>query len=444
MSVNRQPDPQHGSFDEQGDSWQPILDGDLKEQALEAVQAIADRLHAPPPAIIPFGLEEAKYRASTEASLGSGVAGLAVLYAHLDWAGIEGDYDETAVRFLEQALDALSSEVLGYSLYGGFTGAAWVTAHLKGHLLDAEDEDPNEQIDNYLRQYLSRSQWSGPYDLIGGLVGLGVYALEQLPHPTAVKCLELIVDHFDAMAERGPQGITWLSSPEMLIKPQAERFPRGYYDLGVAHGVPGVIAFLGGVCAAGVATTKARALLDGAVHWLLAQQKAEGFPYWIEPGKESERARLAWCYGDPGIAATLLGAAQSVGETAWRQEALAIARRAVERPTDQSGVTDAALCHGATGLGHVFNRMFQATGEAWLKEAARFWFERALEMRRIGKGIAGFSAWEVVKGGQMAWVDDPGFLGGAAGIALALLAATMPIEPEWDRIMLLSIPRSDA
>jgi hypothetical protein len=40
--------------------------------------------------------------------------------------------------------------------------------------------------------------------------------------------------------------------------------------------------------------------------------------------------------------------------------------------------------------------------------------------------------------GNIEWHPDPGFLTGAAGIALALLAATTAVEPEWDRILLAS------
>jgi hypothetical protein len=35
-------------------------------------------------------------------------------------------------------------------------------------------------------------------------------------------------------------------------------------------------------------------------------------------------------------------------------------------------------------------------------------------------------------------VDDPSFLGGTTGIALALLAAATPVEPRWDRLLLCS------
>ena len=40
----------------------------------------------------------------------------------------------------------------------------------------------------------------------------------------------------------------------------------------------------------------------------------------------------------------------------------------------------------------------------------------------------------------MGWRDEPGFLTGAAGIGLALLAALFPVEPAWDRVLLASIP----
>ena len=42
--------------------------------------------------------------------------------------------------------------------------------------------------------------------------------------------------------------------------------------------------------------------------------------------------------------------------------------------------------------------------------------------------------------GQGEWRDDPGFLNGAAGIGLVLLAAASPLEPEWDRVLLASLP----
>jgi hypothetical protein len=101
-------------------------------------------------------------------------------------------------------------------------------------------------------------------------------------------------------------------------------------------------------------------------------------------------------------------------------------------------VRDAGLCHGAAGLGHLFNRLYQATGHPELLVVARSWLERALAMRSLDRGVGGFVAWGPDAQGELDWRNDPSLLNGAAGVALALLAATTPIEPAWDRFLLLS------
>jgi hypothetical protein len=383
-------------------------------------------------------------RSAERAPLAGGRAGLAVLYGYLA-AARPGDVDrKAAVRLLHQAVDEVSSVRMPPSLYGGFSGVAWVMAHLEGRLADSGAGDANADVDDVLIDFLGQSPWRRDYDLVSGLVGFGVYAIERLPRPTAVECLKRVIDRLEEIAERSPQGISWFTGPELLFAEQLERRPGGYYNLGVAHGVPGVIALLGAACAAGVAPTKARALLGGAVAWLEAQRlpahMGSVFPALLGPGIEPAASRSAWCYGDPGIAAALLVAARSVAEPAWERRALATALRAAQRAPEEAGVVDAGLCHGAAGLGHLFNRMFQSTGEKRLGEAARFWLRRALELRRPGQGVAGFSAWDLGEDGTLTWLADPGILTGAAGIGLALLAAATSIEPSWDRMLLVSIP----
>jgi hypothetical protein len=116
-----------------------------------------------------------------------------------------------------------------------------------------------------------------------------------------------------------------------------------------------------------------------------------------------------------------------------------VARRAWQRPVDQSGVVDAGLCHGAAGLAHLFNRLYQATQETWLAEAARFWFDQTLTLRRPGHGLGGYTAWHLAPHGKMDWVTDASFLTGAAGVALTLLAGVSSAEPAWDHVLLANV-----
>jgi len=228
--------------------------------------------------------------------------------------------------------------------------------------------------------------------------------------------------------------------------------PNGHYDLGLAHGVPGVIAFLGRVCSLNLggaamltkAQAKAQSLLDGAVPWLLAQKrtasKSSVFPHFTGSDIRPTSSRVAWCYGDLGIATALLAAAWGRNNTKWREEAFRLARNAARRTASESGVKDCGLCHGAAGVGHLFNRLFQGTGDPLFKEAALSWFHRTLRMRRASEGIAGFFALELGSSGRLRSTAKVGLLAGATGVALALLAAATNVEPSWDRMMGLWIP----
>jgi lantibiotic modifying enzyme len=409
-------------------SWQPLLQGACKDRVWATVQGILEDLAAP------------EWASADEPSLAGGSAGLALLHGYLAQAQHGRGHADAAAHCLEQALAGVAANPTSASLYSGLTGVGWALAHLGDRLPGLDGADDLAEIDDVLLGHLDRSPWPDDYDLISGLVGFGVYALERLPRPAAVACLQRVIAHLAQTAEHRPDRVTWWTDPAWLPPEIRAESPRGYYNLGVAHGVPGVIALLGQACAADIAADTARPLLEGAVRWLLAQQTPGGYPHWVGPKGTDRPARLAWCYGDPGIAAALLWAARCVEEPAWEEEARVIARRAAGRPPDQAGVVDAGLCHGACGLGHLFNRLYQATRDAQLAEVARSWFARALLMRRPGRGIGGYEAWLPRDKGALSWAADPGLLTGSAGIALALLAATTAIEPTWDRMLLAAVP----
>jgi len=84
-----------------------------------------------------------------------------------------------------------------------------------------------------------------------------------------------------------------------------------------------------------------------------------------------------WCHGAPGMVATLGHVmdeelALAGGELTWRAGPV------------RKGP---GLCHGTAGLAHTFHRLFRATGDEALREAAIFWIRRTLDQRRPGRGV---------------------------------------------------------
>ncbi len=418
-------------------AWKPLLGGVSCERALEAARDIATALAplASPRELAPSGGREAA------ASLAAGTAGLAVAFSHLAKAGVGPAGDEIAAAFLDSSLEAAAATEMGTGLYDGFPGIGWAASRVWSSPDDGAGDDALEEVDQEVLSVLAREPWDGPFELTSGLVGLGIYALERLPGKAAGAILARVVDHLAATAERDGKSLTWRTRPHLLPPVHRDEFPSGLYYLGVAHGVPGVIGLLAQACAAGVAQRTARPLLEGAVGWLLARRRQGGtaFPDWLGPdGRIEEQARTAWCWGDAGIAAVLSMASRCAGRSDWESEALAIALGATRRPREECRVVDGCLCHGAAGLAHMYNRIYQRTGRGELRDAATSWFEQTLAMRG-DTGYGGFlAAMSRDAGGHPLLEEDPWVLFGSAGIALALTSAATAVEPAWDRMFLLS------
>jgi hypothetical protein len=322
------------------------------------------------------------------------------------------------------------------SFYGGFTGIAWALARLRAWKAVPVSEQSFARIDQALLTYVDREDWPYPVELIYGLAGCLVYALARLPSPEGLRIVECALRALEVSAEETPDGITWFVPASHLHSTTLERAPEGCYNLGVSHGNPGVISVLAEIHRLGIETARTRRLLEESVRWVLAQELEGGlFPSLIGPNVDPKPARVAWCYGSPGIPIALLRAARALDRDDWRETAVRLATIAAETPFEKSGVIDPPFCHGAAGLMHQFNRLYQETGIPLFADAARQWFERTLSYRVEGEGVAGFSA-RSLPGAEK--YPEPGMLYGVAGTAAVFAAAVSDVEPAWDAMFALS------
>lgn len=407
-------------------TWSPLLDGDLADRARAAVDDIAEALRSPATAEADPTI--------TGTALAAGTPGAALFFAELHAATGEQADADTAFAFLDQAIEQAAEERPAVQLYTGTVGVGWTLAYLERHLLDP-DPEPND-VDTLVDAVLNTGRWR-EFDVIRGLAGVGVYLLERR-HP-----LDRVVDALDAISEKTDDGTTWWVDPTLVTEERAEMFPNGYYDTGMAHGQAGVIAMLAAAHASG--TENAKPMLEDTTRWLLAQRLPEGkgpgrYPLIFGKGDDSPSGgRLAWCYGDVGLAVALLAAGTALEDEAVLAEARELAYASADRSVESAGAMDASLCHGSGGLALMFARLAHGFGgDERLADAARTWARVILDMRVPGEGIGGVR-YSVPVGDQRGWEARAGLLEGATGVGMTLLALTTANPPDWD-VLFLSRP----
>jgi lantibiotic modifying enzyme len=421
--------------------WSPLLTGAQRHEAWARVREITEALDRPYDEWA-LSLPDAESGVRS-ISLALGRCGVALFAGWAARAGIERG-QAISRRFLEESIELLPDKTMDDSLYCGFSGVAWTTEHLLRISGEDPGDDPVAGIDEALVEFLENEDFHPAYDLLGGLAGLGVYALEREGRPLAGRIASLVLDRLEAMARPQSTGISWPSGSRTrrAVRDDAPA-DETYFNLGLSHGVPGVIGILSRFARIAELRPKALHLLEGAVDWFLLQRLPDGaggaFPDYIVHDAAPEPARVAWCYGDPGVAAAMLAAARALDRSELGAEALRISHLAATRPLARTEVVDTGLCHGSAGLAHLYHRLHRATGDAPCADAAQQWFECCLERVTDRPAIAGFPTFSFDRKREGEFIEDPAWLTGAAGVGLALLAAITDQEPEWDRLLLLDL-----
>jgi lantibiotic modifying enzyme len=380
--------------------------------------------------------------ASLAPSLASGRAGDAVVFAHYAAATGDAAVADAADTALDEALDGAADLPLTGDLYGGVLGVGWALARIE-RLRDEFDADAERDDALLAEKVLAARPWPGVHDLTRGLVGIGIHALELWPSDAARSNLAAIVGCLGETAHTSPDGAYWWTDPMTVLPDRAAAFPNGYVDLGAAHGQAGAVALLGVAAALGVdgADALARDAARYLVSWRGRASEASRYPSLVVPGASVGGARLAWCYGDAGVAWALCVAGDALRDDELLTEARATAVAASRRDPAAAGAVDAGVCHGAFGIAHVLRRVGEAFGDNEVLAAAGAWIDRGLAMRRaLSEGIAGFVARTPSVDGALHDTAATGLLEGAGGMALALVSAAAGGPSPWDRFLMPQLP----
>ena len=379
---------------------------------------------------------------TTDVGVLSGSAGLALYHFYYN------DYNPN------EASEDLGSEIIasivgkineGYNFHtfcGGIAGAAW-TIELLNELdfIELDTDALLGALDDYLNYVANLNESENYFDFLHGLIGIGYYFLKRYENTKSKeikanyeKMLLEMIAKLKKTAKPSEAGLYWES---FLIR---EEGIKGC-NLSLSHGLSSIINFLSRLSRHDSFSGESLPLLQQALNHLMSHKRdkvtSSYFPDWItNDNEESQSSRLAWCYGDLGVAASLWQASKVIDDVRIKETAIKLLEHAAtRRDIQETRIVDGGLCHGAFGVMHIFNYMYKETSNAIFKEAADYWIDYGLTIDHHKDGAAGYMKW---RGGDTpSYEKENSLLEGIAGIGLAILSYLHPEKTDWNQCLMI-------
>ena len=371
----------------------------------------------------------------------AGLSGIAMFQFYYSRLLDVDTHADLGLEMLSECIDKIN-EGYNYPTYcAGIAGMGWVLDHLSGTgMMDGGNDELLSELDDFLYSVMLADMEQGNYDFLHGAIGYGFYFLSryektestELKKGYAEKIL-VLVEKMEALSEVNGESVRWLS----LLNLEGARG----YNLSLSHGISSIINFFARLYPHEIFREKVDFMLKGAIHYIRSFKATEEdapsiFPAWITPDHQNDgRSRVAWCYGDLGIAISLWRAAKVLNDVELGNQALEVLRHTAQRKTEEeTHVVDASICHGSYGNAQLFNRMYKETKEEVFRDAALFWIKDGLDRALHKDGYAGYKQWRKEEG----WSNELSVLEGVAGIGLTIIDFLTDYEYNWDECLMLS------
>lgn len=363
----------------------------------------------------------------------SGLAGqlLFLFNAHkINTAFVNEDIFANKLEQLQSQLDQQSLE-----LSSGLAGQAWLLEYFNQADMSDYDAELLDDVDHLFLRALNHQPWSGEIEFVLGLAGYAPYIARRSKCTDQTALIKVLVDNYSSVATWLENGqVCWSQPPGSVYRFDTSTPSKPEYNLGLAHGVPSVIAALLPALQVEELKDSVTKLLLASCDWLLAQQNPDQDDlccFGSVVGSDY-RSRLGWCYGDLAIALLIARVATALDRPSLMERAQYIALKTTQRDVVNGAINDAGLCHGFVGLVSMYQLLYQLIPHPDLKQAAQYWLDYTLEQYLLH----GLEAFYAFNGDTRAGYEEYGLLMGYAGVGLGL-TAVLNDDLEWAECLLM-------
>lgn len=372
-----------------------------------------------------------------------GIVGQALFYSELHRLTKVRKYKKKCQLIVMKVIEEMScQENLSHTFSVGFTGIAWaITFLLKCKTLRMNSEELFKDIGEHIINSAMFDLERGHYDFMHGGSGAVLYALNRPNNKPALEFLKQYVNQIERIKEVDANGYKWIDimtsnyDPQNMVK----------HGLGLSHGIPSITTILTNIYKRGIEVDKTKDLVVNSLRWIKATAVQDDSRTSIFPSilydniADDKESRLAWCYGDLGIAFTFLHSGKIFNNKEWIQFGIDIGLKSLRRKESKlTSIADAGLCHGTSGVAHVYHKLYVHSNIQSFSEAHQYWIEQTIDFANKENGLAGYQSYVTLPNERdPRWQNDYGLLEGVSGIGLALMAY-LGCTDEWDECLLLN------
>ncbi|GGC05434.1 lanthionine synthetase LanC family protein [Dyadobacter sediminis] len=317
-----------------------------------------------------------------------GYLGVSVFnYLYAMHSGKEEFLDEARQTF-DQACDMIDSD-LHKTYPQDFAELGIVTQYL--HKAGVLDLDPNTFLDDVDTILLQKMRYELSIKNIGGFVngalGYGLYFLHrcQYNREKAEPAITELINGIMNSAIRTSKGCFWNSR----LNPKKENT-----YLSMPHGSAAILLFMARAVEMNLfPASRLQEIAHETISYMEAHSVQNEYYQFIDIVQDPHKSRLALCYGDLGIGYTLLRAGNAFKNKEWSRKGHAVLQScSMRRSESTTGVQDASILFGATGLALAFDHISQLMNDTMFKETAGFWYSEILRLDGSADGYAGYKA----------------------------------------------------
>ncbi|MBB86815.1 MAG: hypothetical protein CMP06_05870 [Xanthomonadales bacterium] len=352
-------------------------------------------------------------------TLASGLAGQLLITAATGGArGVKSSIEE----MIDEMQNKVRDYILPPGLFSGLAGVDYAINEGLKALQASRDEriSYHSEVVKFYLDYLDTESSRSEYDVISGLAGIGLWACTLDDKENGSKIADKILKALDeTKCDLLHARVAWETPVRReIVSGKKQREAKDDYNLGLAHGVPGVLLFISLAFGKGLFSDKklAKDLIDGIVHFLADQMNDEGekgIGIFGHSTYNRDISRMAWCYGDPGVAVAISVAHEYLPSDITKNIVLRLTESISNRTFMESGCIDGGICHGTTGVLMIVKWLRMLHESLISLKCVATWAEYLNLHESHTWYKPSRLIWELSVGD---WVSTPGYLNGVDGI----------------------------